>query len=524
MLIIRMPTNTGLDVQVEPAPSRETSNAGIRQYIFESGVDSDEIVVSFSPLDESITLLGIAISQISSLNIDVISLIRNNVVVFTNFSSYLIEDVTLEITLSPMVISSLFNMEFNGCLEPTCISMQRTDNNTIFPFISCELGASTSSKVPGSFTFGDRVYASYGAFAIGNCTIAYGQYSCAEGNSTKAYGFASHAEGRDCLANGDFSHAEGFYARSQGQNSHAEGGNTWASGYTSRAEGNSSHAGGDCSHAEGYYTITDNFASHVLGKLNKSTTTGGTINNTIGDAFVLGNGTDNGDARSNAFRITYAGQTYMTGVANTSGADYAEFFEWQDGNPDAEDRVGRFVTMEGEFIRYASQGDYILGIVSGNPAVVGNSDEDYKHRWLKDDFGRLVREYLEPSEELIDTTDMSEDDLNQLRHDPDIEEREGAFYRKTEVPTDHITASWRFKQSPDYDPDQPYIERKDRSEWDYVGMLGVLAVYDDGTCEVNSYCQCGENGIATKSSMAIAGQSFRVIKRIGPNLVKVVFR
>lgn len=351
----------------------------------------------------------------------------------------------------------------------------------------------------------------------------HGMYSTAIGLDCMAVGAHSQAFGAGTKSYGEQAHAEGNYTTAQANNSHAEGNKTFATGESAHAEGERTNATERATHAEGYMTYASNFASHVSGKFNKAMTTGGYSSNTKGDAFVIGNGTDK-NSRSNAFRVTYGGAVYGTGEFNTSGADYAEFFEWQDGNPDAEDRVGRFVTMDGEFIRYASQGDYILGIVSGNPAVVGNSDEDYKHRWLKDDFGRFIREYLEPSEELIDTTDMLDDDLNQLRNDPDVEEREGAFYRKTEVPTDHVTTSWRFKQSPDYNPDQPYTERKDRPEWDYVGMLGVLAVYDDGTCEVNSYCQCGENGIATKSSMAIAGQSFRVIKRIGPNIVKVVFR
>lgn len=364
------------------------------------------------------------------------------------------------------------------------------------------------------------------SFSLGEYPKALGTCSMANGYFVFAHGDYSHAEGRNSHANAEGSHAEGNKTRANGIDSHSEGFQTKANGIDSHAEGWSTIAEGPYSHSEGAGTFAHNLGSHAIGRFNKPMSSGDTLSTSIGDVFVIGNGYQFGTNpnRSNAFRVTYAGQTYMTGTANTEGADYAEFFEWQDGNPDAEDRVGRFVTLDGEFIRYASQGDYILGIVSGNPAVVGNSDEDYKNRWLKDDFGRIIREYLEPSEELIDITDFSEDDLYQLRLDPEVEEREGIFYRKTEVPANHVTNSWRHKQSPDYNPDQSYTERKDRPEWDYVGMLGVLAVYDDGTCEVNSYCQCGENGIATKSSMAIAGQSFRVIKRIAPNIVKVVFR
>ena len=93
--------------------------------------------------------------------------------------------------------------------------------------------------------------------------------------------------------------------------------------------------------------------------------TGGGTNNTTGDAMVIGNGTEL-SARSNAFRVTFAGAVYGVGSFHTSGADYSEYFEWDDGNPDAEDRVGRFVTLEGDKLKLAGPGDYLLGIVSGN--------------------------------------------------------------------------------------------------------------------------------------------------------------
>ena len=34
------------------------------------------------------------------------------------------------------------------------------------------------------------------------------------------------------------------------------------------------------------------------------------------------------------------------------------------------------------------------------------------------------------------------------------------------------------RQVKDYDPERKYVERKDRPEWDYVGMLGRRAGYD----------------------------------------------
>ena len=54
-----------------------------------------------------------------------------------------------------------------------------------------------------------------------------------------------------------------------------------------------------------------------------------------------------------------------------------------------------------------------------------------------------------------------------------------------------------------------YIQRSNRPEWNAVGMLGVLAVRDDGTCKVNGFCTLADGGIATASD-----KGYRVVKRV----------
>ncbi|XHE57044.1 hypothetical protein L0Z66_19950 (plasmid) [Phaeobacter sp. BS34] len=45
------------------------------------------------------------------------------------------------------------------------------------------------------------------------------------------------------------------------------------------------------------------------------------------------------------FRLSQTGNGYCDGAWTGGGADYAEFFEWEDGNPDGEDRRGVSVVM-----------------------------------------------------------------------------------------------------------------------------------------------------------------------------------
>lgn len=318
-------------------------------------------------------------------------------------------------------------------------------------------------------------------------TTASGISSHAEGDSTTASGGRSHAEGYNTEATAHYSHAEGHSSTASGNCSHAEGSYTTASGLASHAEGQETVASSDVSHASGFYTLADNYGVTVSGKYNKGETNKDlTFSTNNGSALVIGNGSAEA-SRSNAFRVTYAGSVYGLASYNSSGADYAEYFEWLDGNTEAEDRVGYFVTLDGNKIRKAEPDEYILGVVSGNPCIIGNADEDWLHRWEHDEFGRFIKE-----------------------------EVEGFILDEEGNPTEEKYSGWRYKENPDYDNTQIYIERKDRPEWSAVGMMGVLAVRDDGTCQVNEYATVGAGGIAT------AGETYRVIERVSDCVVKIV--
>ena len=327
------------------------------------------------------------------------------------------------------------------------------------------------------------------SFASGFNTTASGEYSFATGHTTVASGNDAFASGYRTTASGIASHAECSNTIASAYASHAEGSGCDATADYAHAEGFITLANGIASHAEGHGTEANNYASSAIGKKNKTMTAGGASGNTVGDVLVIGNGTSDNE-HSNAFRVTYAGKAYGLSSYGSTGADYAEFFEWEDGNNENEDRVGYFVTMNGNKIKKATTGDYILGIISGQPCIVGNSDEDWLGRWEHDAFGRFIKE---------DTVDTNER-------------------------TGEVIRGWKYKANPEYDITKPYIPREERKEWDYVGMLGVLSVRDDGTCIVNGFCKVADGGIATKADKYIVGETYRVIERVTDNVVKVIFK
>lgn len=345
-----------------------------------------------------------------------------------------------------------------------------------------------------------------------------GSDATAEGYNTTASARECHAEGYYTVASGSHAHAEGIETTASGNSSHAEGGSTTfngtkvytvASGNHAHAEGCGTTASGSYSHAGGFSTIASSYAQTSIGQFNVQYGTSATALNSY---FIVGNGSS--AARSNAFRVHSDGTPYGKKAYNTSGADYAEYFEWMDGNTENEDRRGYFVTLDGDKIKIASSLDeYILGIISGKPSVIGNSDPDGWHSaFLCDDFGNFV---MQKTKEKQTITQMEE------IHETYIDENGNEAARM--IPQEITEEIWvdvdSYVMSPDYNEEQPYIPRSERSEWAAVGMLGVLRVRDDGTCQVNGYCTVADGGIATSSKTG-----WRVISRLTDNIIKIVFQ
>ena len=326
------------------------------------------------------------------------------------------------------------------------------------------------------------------AHAEGSDTTASGLYSHAEGYTTTASGSYSHAEGGNTTASSNRAHAEGYNTTASGDCAHAEGERTTASGNRSHAEGERTTANGYCSHAAGYYT-TSNYYQAVVGKYNVAK---GSASSYTADSghFIVGSGTGT-SAKANCFRATESNTYGLT--YNSSGADYAEMFEWLDGNISNEDRIGKFVALDGDKIKLAtSQDDYILGVVSGNPSVIGDSHSDqWAHMFEQDIFGRPIYETV--------TIPEGKDEAGNIIVEEHTEEQ--------------------LKVSEQYDNTQPYIARDKRKEWVAVGLLGKLICIDDGTAEINGYVKPNENSIATHSEEKT---KYRVMKRIDETHIQIM--
>ena len=124
------------------------------------------------------------------------------------------------------------------------------------------------------------------------------------------------------------------------------------------------------------------------------------------------------------------GNGKCNGAWTGGGADYAEYFEWADGNPLNDDRRGYTVAFVGDKIKIAEVGDTVAGVISSNPSIVGNAAwNHWQGRFLRDDFGTVK-----------------------------------------------VDAQGKLMLNPQYDPQIDYVPREQRKEWDMVGLIGKISV------------------------------------------------
>lgn len=189
-------------------------------------------------------------------------------------------------------------------------------------------------------------------------------------------------------------------------------------------------------------------------------------------AIQVGAGTE--DSKRTVMVVQKNGKSSgLLGFEQNGFGDFAEYFEWADGNPEGEDRVGYMVQLNEDKIELAESLDNCIGIITGTGAFVADAAcLDWHGRYLKDKWGRNI-------------------------------------YALTGV----------LAENPEYDPTKEYIPREYRKEWSPVGLVGKILVRQDGTLKPNGFVGC-VNGIATN----VDKSSWRVLKVIDEEIALVLIK
>jgi|APSaa5957512535_1039671.scaffolds.fasta_scaffold19717_2 hypothetical protein len=191
-------------------------------------------------------------------------------------------------------------------------------------------------------------------------------------------------------------------------------------------------------------------------------------------SFILLKSSASG-ASDTEFNLKADGNAVCDGSWSGGGADYAEYFEWSDGNPSNEDRRGISVVLDNEKIRPATGGESPIGVISARPAVVGDNDMDrWKQKYLRSDFGDYVFEtytVTEWEEQKNSKVVLKSFESDKIPADETVPS--DAFIKTADSRGNTLT---RRKINPDYDESQSYTSREERQEWDTVGLMGKLRI------------------------------------------------
>ena len=223
------------------------------------------------------------------------------------------------------------------------------------------------------------------------------------------------------------------------------------------------------------YTNTNesNTGSHIKLESYRSATS---------DYWFMQGVSDSNGSPDREFRIDGVGAFFSDAASYSTGAgDYAEYFEWKDGNSSSEDRRGYPVVLDSDNkIRKATSDDAkanIIGIVSANPAVVGDNPDSWKGKYMRDDYNGIVTEEYTLTQWEVDVKNEQGDTVKETKsyHTDRIPEGVSApSDAVVKTKDDDGNTFIRRKMNPNYDTSKTWVSREDRKEWDAIGLMGKL--------------------------------------------------
>ena len=166
------------------------------------------------------------------------------------------------------------------------------------------------------------------------------------------------------------------------------------------------------------------------------------------------------------------GSAYFDSSLSQNNYDYAEYFEWEDGNPSNEDRRGYsvFVNSNGKIEKATDSTNTsdIIGVISGTAMMLGDGAVyDWQGKWKVDEWGTVMRE---PAKQ------VSWKDESGKNHSYDEDKVPDGITIPSHATYKEYT---RKILNSDFDETKVYVPRDKRQEWDPVGLLGKVRVRDD---------------------------------------------
>ena len=210
--------------------------------------------------------------------------------------------------------------------------------------------------------------------------------------------------------------------------------------------------------------------------------------NSNGTAFIFR--VRRGDASPAVVLIDEDGDIHSDGSTSITGYDYAEMFEWEDGNTGEEDRVGYSVVFgsSGDKIRIASGSEEPIGVVSARPGVIGDNPLAWRGKWKTDEWDRKIPklipmvswsyDFTRGNGEVVQKTFRTEISFTGsfLSNIPSGSSERGVPYGGSIPSNAHYYNKEESQVADDYDETRDYTTRRGRGEWDTIGLMGKIKV------------------------------------------------
>lgn len=397
----------------------------------------------------------------------------------------------------------------------------------------------------------------------GAAALAYDYITISGGKSNTAiHRYATVGGGQDNDAKGQWSAIGGGQWNIAGTGSHA----TVAGGNYNQATGVGSFCGGGSSGvASGTNSSVTSGASNTGsstysfvpgGRGNTSSHThagamcGGSATRGNFDVVIGATDTATASTANNTIRFQGTGGNIKAdGSLTTPEADYAEMFEWYDGNPNNEDRIGRFVSIhDGKIVMGAGRADKtglanylasaftdpnspttvpMLGVVSGMPGVIGDGAPN---KWsgvhVRDKFKRKsYKQYIK--KEWINEDNMPEY-VYVATDDGKVYDEYPQYSHTGMISAKVVPESAEEKEvvafpevNPLYDHSAVYVPRHERQEWDAIGLIGKLIVKSAEPI-TSDYVRSSQDGRALNAT--VDNGIARVLRIIDNYTVEVFYK
>ncbi len=217
-----------------------------------------------------------------------------------------------------------------------------------------------------------------------------------------------------------------------------------------------------------------NVARNNVVMFGKGTSVGSPLRPKYSYEMILGSSA----TRRARIRFDASPNAYLSaGSWQNSGADYGEYFEWADKNLQTVDRTGFFVEIINGKIQIAKSNN-VVGIVSKTTSFIGDSHQDYwSEMYLKNEWGEIQKQIIEEYEFENNTKIYFSENNTCFSEYPNSSNPAGIISSNFNKAEGKLLRTFEIEKfNPNFDPSHVYEPRKNRSEWEVIGLLGKLRV------------------------------------------------